>query len=463
MDELFDLVQPSAAAEDEPLGLPRPWTVRELTKRIRWVLEERFPEVWVRGEISNFRAAPSGHLYFTLKDAEAVLSCVLFREEALRVSFFLGDGQEVTARGRISVYDARGQYQLVVRELLPHGSGSLYQRFETLKKKLRAEGLFDPSRKRRLPVFPERIGLVTSLAGAAIQDFLRILARRAPGILVEIRDVRVQGPTAAGEIAEAIRAFAQEGRVDLLVVARGGGSLEDLWAFNEEEVARALAASPIPTVSAVGHETDFTIADFVADLRAPTPSAAAEMICRDWSEWRELLFHHQKHLEQAALRQVRLLGEKVRRYQFHYVFREPRQAVLRWRQRLDEATAALLREAERGLEGRRLCLERLWERWQRNHPRRATQQMRERLEDWEERLRALGPEATLARGYALVWDQGGRIVREASPALLGRFLAVDLARGRLGVKVEKVVGGDAEARGSGAQKGATTSKEEDPP
>lgn len=436
--KLWDLwqVPEGGSAPAEPP--PRPWTVSELTKRIRWVLEEKFPEVWVCGEISNFRAAPSGHVYFTLKDSEAVLSCVLFREESSRITFAVADGQEVIARGRVTVYDARGQYQLVVRDLQPRGSGSLYQKFEAMKRRLAAEGLFDLARKRSLPIFPERIGLVTSLAGAVVQDFLRILRRRAPGIRVEIRDVRVQGATAAEEIASAIRAFGEKGRVDVVVIARGGGSIEDLWAFNEEVVARALAACPIPTVSAIGHETDFTIADFVADLRAPTPSAAAEMICRDWAQWEEVITGYEHRLHQSVARQLRFWTEKVERFRSHYAFREPRQVLERLCQRLDEKMWALTGAAERNLQERVRRLEILQERWQWNLPKRRMEQIREQLQFLGEKLAALGPQGTLKRGYALVWDLEGRIVREADAKLLGKRVFIDVFRGRLKARVEEV-------------------------
>jgi len=289
-----------AKANDEPtLGLEvelpgasaqNPLSITALTATIRELLETGIGEVWIAGEISNFRAPGSGHLYFTLKDETATLAAVMFQREAGRIGFALQDGQAVLARGTVTVYEARGQYQLQVAEVRTRGQGSLQQRFEELKRRLQAENLFALERKRPLPVFPEIIGVVTSLQGAVLQDMLQILQRRAPGIRIRVRGVRVQGTGAAEEIAEAIAAFSGAGEnIDLLVVARGGGSLEDLWAFNEEIVARALAACPVPTISAVGHETDFTMADFVADLRAPTPSAAAELLTRDWTEWRETI------------------------------------------------------------------------------------------------------------------------------------------------------------------------------
>ncbi len=260
-------------------------TVAELTRSIRGLLETRFGSVWVQGEISNHRAYASGHQYFTLKDQRAQISCVIFRDTLPPGSPPLSDGAQVQVFGQITVFEARGQYQLSVQIVQARGLGLLQAKFEALKRRLEAEGLFDPARKRALPKFPRRIGIVTSPSGAAIRDMLNVLSRRAPNVEVLINPVRVQGTGAAAEIAAAIHEFNRAGTpwqpVDLIVLARGGGSIEDLWEFNEEIVARAIFASGLPVVSAVGHEIDFTIADFVADLRAPTPSAAAELIVAD--------------------------------------------------------------------------------------------------------------------------------------------------------------------------------------
>src|SRR5271156_5141767 len=257
--------------ETPGVSAQNPISITDLTSTIRELLETGLGEIWVAGEISNFRAPGSGHLYFTLKDETATLSAVMFQREARRAGFALADGQAVLVRGTITVYEARGQYQIQVAEIRPRGQGSLQQRFEELKRRLAAENLFDLERKRELPVFPETIGIVTSLQGAVLQDMLNILKRRAPGIAIKVRGVRVQSVGAAEEIAQAIGEFSAEAKVDIVIVARGGGSLEDLWAFNEEIVARAIAASDIPIITGIGHEIDFTIADFVADLRAPTP------------------------------------------------------------------------------------------------------------------------------------------------------------------------------------------------
>ena len=256
---------------------PKIFSVSELTKQIRSLLENNFAEVWIAGEISNFRSPGSGHFYFTLKDDQAQLSAVMFRGANARLPFKIEDGQEVICHGRVTVYESRGQYQIVVDHCDPKGIGALQLAFEQLKKKLQTEGLFDAARKKPLPFLPKNIGVVTSPTGAAIRDILNILQRRFPGIEVLLVPVKVQGVGAAEEIAEAIRLLNEQGEVDVMIVGRGGGSMEDLWAFNEEAVARAIFASKIPVLSAVGHEIDFTIADFVADVRAPTPSAAAEL------------------------------------------------------------------------------------------------------------------------------------------------------------------------------------------
>src|ERR1043166_5953305 len=261
------------------------FTVSELTRTIRGALETRFAAVWVRGEISNYKQHPGGHQYFTLKDQRAQISCVIWRDTMLPLREPLADGQQVQVYGTVTVFDARGQYQLNVQILQPRGVGLLQAKFETLKRKLEAEGLFSPERKRPMPRFPRRIGIVTSPGGAAIRDMLNVLRRRAPWLQILISPVRVQGTGAAAEIAVAIRELATANEnwapVDLIVVARGGGSMEDLWEFNEEIVARTIVDVGVPIVSAIGHEIDFTIADFVADLRAPTPSAAAELIVPD--------------------------------------------------------------------------------------------------------------------------------------------------------------------------------------
>jgi len=419
----------AAPQADLPLAL----TVGQITKRIRGLLEQELGEVWVRGEISNLRNPGSGHLYFTLKDEEGVLNAVMFRSAAMRLPVPLRDGQAVLLRGRITVYEARGQYQILVEEVRPEGLGSLQERFEALKRKLMAEGLFEAERKRELPVFPERVGLVTALQGAVIQDFCRILGRRAPGIVIRVRGVRVQGVGAAEEIAAAVAAFAED-EVDLIVVARGGGSLEDLWAFNEEVVARALAASPVPTVSAVGHETDFTIADFVADLRAPTPSAAAELISRDWEEWRGEVAALKDRLRREVDAKIEWERERLSRLRASPVFREPRRYVERMGQRVDDLRADLARGLRHAVAVRRGEWDALRGRFAVAAPGARIARLREAVGHWEARLKALGPEGTLARGYALVLDEKGRVVRRAEEVKGGQGLKIRFGDGEVGAK-----------------------------
>ena len=327
------------------------WRVCELTLRLCDVLEAEFPDVWVEGEISNYRAAQSGHLYFTLKDEKAQIRCVCFRDQVRGLRFRPEDGLKVTVRGGVSVYEARGEYQVYVSQIEPMGLGALQLAFEQLKKKLEAEGLFDAERKKALPALPRRIGIVSSPQGAAIQDILRVLRRRFPNLHVTLFPVKVQGEGAAEEIARAIRHFNRAEMTDVIIVARGGGSLEDLWAFNEEIVARAIAASEIPIITGIGHETDTTIADFAADLRAPTPSAAAEIVVRTRAEF-------EKHIDdctRALVQQMRYFFSErrhaVRDLASHRAFRRPGDIVRRQRQRVDELSTSLGRSLNRRIDG----------------------------------------------------------------------------------------------------------------
>src|SRR5436309_8977473 len=286
-------------------------TVSALTIELRAVLEERFPAVWVEGEISNFRLYGSGHAYFTLKDADAQVRAVLFRNRGRRIKFEPADGLHVMAFGSIEIYPQRGEYQLVIELLEPKGLGALQLAFEQLKTRLQAEGLFDQARKRELPQFPRKIGIVTSTSGAAIRDMLRVIGRRFGELHIVIAPCRVQGDGAAEEIAQGVRDLNLLGGVDVIIVGRGGGSLEDLWAFNEEAVARAIAASKAPVVSAVGHEVDYTIADFVADLRAPTPSAGAELVVREEQAIVDGLEALRHRLDRAVRRPLSNLERRV--------------------------------------------------------------------------------------------------------------------------------------------------------
>jgi exodeoxyribonuclease VII large subunit len=363
-----------------------PLSVTDLTRQIRLVLESGFSSVTVIGEISNFKRYTSGHLYFTLKDESAQLSAVLWRSRAASVKFAPEDGQKVVVTGRITVYEARGNYQIDVISIRPVGVGELQMAFERLKEKLRAEGLFDQERKKPIPGFPQRIGLVTSPTGAVIHDMMTIMGRRFPGIQAILRPVRVQGPGAAAEIAQGVREFNEYGDVDLIIVGRGGGSLEDLWPFNEEPVARAIAASKIPVVSAVGHETDVTIADFVADLRAPTPSAAIELVVPDRRELLEHVRDFWYRMSEAAGNLLSDRRETIRHLLASYSFNRPIDLLRQHSQRVDELRRSLSVAVRHGFD--------------------ITTARNSAL---LQRLHALDPRLALKRGYAIV-RQGEKIV-----------------------------------------------------
>ena len=438
----------------------RIYSISEINAAIRETLERDFADVWVEGEISNFRPAPSGHLYFTLKDAQAQLKCVFFRQDARFLRFKPADGIAVLARGHVSVYEVRGEYQLYVEYLEPLGAGALQLAFEQLKKKLAAEGLFDPARKRLLPVFPRRIGLVTSPAGAVIADMVRILGRRFPGLHIRLYPAPVQGEGAAEKICEAIDYFSRTGWADLLIVGRGGGSLEDLWPFNEDSVARAIAACSVPVISAVGHETDFTIADFVADLRAPTPSAAAELAIRAKSEFVELITGWRERLSQALRYRVAVLHRRLtqlgvdraagslrrrldrssqRTDELDYRLREQmRRRLLGTERRLGAAMARLRAQDLRvQLAGRRARLEQLRAAFEPLLQLRLAR-LRGRLDSLHAQLGHLSPLGVLERGYAIVQDESGRLLRRATETAPGRRLRIRLHQGRLGAEVREV-------------------------
>jgi exodeoxyribonuclease VII large subunit len=317
------------------------WKVSELTEQIGTLLETAFSDVWIEGEVSNYHSAQSGHLYFTLKDGQSQIRCVCFRDQARGLKFRPGDGLHITVRGSLGVYGTRGEYQVYVTHMEPVGLGALQVAFEQLKQKLRDEGLFDPSRKKPLPVLPRCIGVVTSPTGAAIRDILRVLQRRFANVHVQIYPVKVQGDGAAGEVVRGLQHFSRAKFADVVILARGGGSLEDLWVFNEEIVARAIVASGAPVITGIGHETDFTIADFVADLRAPTPSAAAEIVVRSRQEFEGHIAAHRRDL----VKQMRyLLSERrhrVRDLQTHRGFRQMEMLVRRRHQQLDEFSSSL--------------------------------------------------------------------------------------------------------------------------
>jgi exodeoxyribonuclease VII large subunit len=414
-------------------------TVSQLTAEVSELLETGIGSVRVEGEISNFRRQSSGHLYFTLKDDASQVQAVQFRSDAGRLTFSPEDGQQVVASGRITVYAPRGQYQIRVQSLALRGQGNLQQRFEELKKRLRAEGLFDEARKRPLPTFPRRIGLVTSPTGAAIRDFLNVLGRRCPRLTVVTAGVRVQGERAAPEIADAISRLNREGNVDLIVITRGGGSLEDLWPFNEEEVARAIVTSGVPVLSGVGHEIDFTIADFAADLRAPTPSAAAELLSLSDQEWMDRLDRCQAVLRERVDSDLEARRLSLERFQDHYIFREPIRIVEQYQQRLDEIKERIGRGLQEGRQDARLGLREAEQAFLRMHPGKSLRQWKVLLKQAGSRLEALSPQATLDRGYAIVFDPKKKILRKVRAAEAAGDLSIRLSDGSFRARFEEKV------------------------
>ena len=398
-----------------PAERPKAWTVSQLTRHVKECLEKNFGTVWVEGEVSNVRTFTSGHCYFTLKDEGAQLPAVLWRETAARLRFTPQDGKKVLACGRLTVYEARGAYQLIVERLEPLGIGELAAAFEQLKQKLAEAGLFDEARKKPLPRFPRRIGIVTSPTGAAIQDLLKIIFSRWPADVI-LAGVRVQGEGAAAEIAEAIarlNALPPEERPEVLIVGRGGGSLEDLWAFNEEPVARAIAASRIPVISAVGHEVDFTISDFVADVRAATPTHAAEMVVPSLDEVQAQLGTLAAALPAGLMQRLDGARQRLTGLAQSYALRRPEERLAGLRQRLDDLFSRVAPAGER-----RLAVS------------------RDRLAALAEKLESLSPLRVLERGYSLTTrERDGKIVRSPLDVAPGENLRT---RVRDGVIISKV-------------------------
>jgi len=439
-------------------GQPRTYTVAEITSAIQRLLSGEFRDVRVEGEISNCTRARSGHWYFTLKDERAEISCVCFRQRAMRLTTLPKHGLAVVARGRIGVFERRGAYQLYVDWLEPRGTGALQERFERLKARLEAEGLFDKERKRQLPPFPRRIGIVTSPRGAAIADMLRVLERRHPGLHIRLYPSLVQGEGASVEIAQGIRHFGSGKWAEVIIAGRGGGSLEDLWSFNEEIVARAIAASAVPVVSAVGHETDFTIADFVADVRAPTPSVAAELVVPEAAALVDGLVESQERLGRAMRARLVRLRTRVLESSLDRVARTVEHKLGAEGQRLDDLGDRLVAAQRDRLARSRKLLEavelrlarldvrvrlahdgaRLAELLQRMFPaiRSVLEKRGHSLELLRSRLDVLSPVAILERGYAIVRTANGVILRRAQEAMPGDPLAVRLHEGELDVRVE---------------------------
>jgi len=460
-------------------------SVSELTAQVKRLLEKQVGSVWVGGEITNLRAQSSGHIYFMLKDAGAQLSCVLFRGEAVMNRSVLQDGQKVLLQGDVTVYEARGQYQLIVHAVELQGVGALQIAFDKLKQKLAAEGLFAPERKRSLPDYPQRIGLVTSPTGAAIRDVLHVVQRRNPGLEVILAPCRVQGEGAAVEIAAAIRLLnefnvgvqasaclegeedrsklkleLQQGGLDLILITRGGGSLEDLWAFNEEAVARAIFESAVPVVSAIGHEIDFTISDFVADVRAATPSAAAEIITEGVFASREFVAEAPALLRRKIRQRLESAMEDFEQFRSRLARLHPRRRLNEALQRLDDLQTDLLRCTKHGTHERAVAWRNLTDRLLRIRPAQLLHQRRESLvlsrrrlhelaqlhfRNWQNRfgaiasrLRLLGPEQVLTRGYSITMDAAsGRVLRDAQMVQSGQRLRTRLQAGEVLSRAER--------------------------
>jgi exodeoxyribonuclease VII large subunit len=438
-------------------------TVSQLNRKAKSLLESHFGYVWVEGEISNFASPSSGHWYFSLKDRGAQVRCAMFRNSNQRVPFTPKNGDAIKLRCRVSLYEGRGEYQLIVEHLEHAGAGALQAAFEKLKAKLLAEGLFDANRKQALPTKVSHLGVITSQTGAAIHDILTVLERRCPLIKVYLLPVAVQGEGAAGQIVSAIERanrWQREGKIhmDALIVGRGGGSLEDLWAFNEERVARAIAASQLPIISAVGHEVDFSIADMAADHRAPTPSAAAEQLSTDQREWQQRLQASQSELVRLIRRKLADAGTELSHLQQR--LKHPGMQMREQAQRLDDLEQRLVQTQKHHLRRRNSDLAVLFSRLQAKSPLTQLQQFQQDLVRWRQRLESatehqlqlagsrlshlsqmldsLSPLRTLQRGYSIVTNTDGTVIQAASDVSIGDDLTARLAKGQLGLKVTRV-------------------------
>ena len=403
-------------ADDLPLfarQAPRFFTISELNQIIKGTLEQELDGLWVVGEVSNFRVPPSGHYYFTLKDDKSQISAVMFRRQGLGLAFAPENGMEVLCFGKVSLYPVRGDLQLYVENMEPRGQGALYLAFEQLKKRLSAEGLFAEEHKKALPFLPASIGIVTSEKGAALRDMLRIIGDRYPDRRIIVRPVRVQGEGAAEEIASGITELGGSGQVDVMIVGRGGGSLEDLWAFNEEIVARSIFASPVPVISAVGHEIDFTIADFVADLRAPTPTAAAEVVVPRKSELVDQVMDLEEQLSSWMRRKLEMAKEDWRGFVKRLA--DPERKLRETQQRVDELSVDLVRRFQDRL-----------------------RQLKDQLVQEGGRLDALSPLAVLDRGYSIAHKiPEEKLVKDTTSLDIGDFLRVTFAKGKAICRVER--------------------------
>ena len=396
------------------------YSVSQLTRDIKSVLEQSFPRLWVEGEISNYKRHSSGHIYFTLKDESAQISCAMWKFRAAQLAFLPQDGIKVLVEGDVQVYERSGNYQLIIQQIQPAGVGALQMAFEQLKRRLLAEGLFDDAHKKTLPLFPGSVGVITSPTGAAIRDIVSVIQRRSPATKIVLLPVRVQGAGAAEEIAAAIGTFNKYQNVDVLIVGRGGGSLEDLWAFNEEIVARAIFDSTVPVISAVGHEVDFSIADFVADHRAPTPSAAAEIAVRDWREIQGQLNYFHEKMGSLLHKRLDNLRDQLTNWQNSYAFRRPLDLVFQHRQRLDELQRSLTNNVNHAIQMRQVNLKHI-----------------------QTQLNSLNPDAILKRGYSIA-TRNGKILTDASQLANGDSVHIRLASGGFDSTVTSVEPSDAQ-------------------
>ena len=433
------------------------FTVAELNARIRGLLGDEFDDVWVAGEISGAKTATSGHCYFTLKDHDAQLRCVCFRQSLRYLKVKPQDGMAVLARGPIEVYEARGEYQLLVEAIEPQGHGALQFAFEQLKKKLAAEGLFDPARKRPIPRLPQRIGIITSPSGAVVRDITEILSRRFPGLHLRIYPAQVQGEGSVEAVCRGIEYFSNSGWPQVVIVARGGGSLEDLWTFNEESVARAIAASTVPVISAVGHETDFSIADFVADLRAATPSAAAELVICPREQILDQLTVFDHKLVQATRYRLAMAARALHERGVERASAVLHRNIGRWQQRVDEMDYRMRGHAQSAASARRKRLEELTVRLRNLDLRLRVARARQRLQAADTaaaqlihlrltrahgrlnpliaHLTQLSPLKILERGYAIVTNQNGEIVKQPADAAAESKIDIRLAQGKIAARV----------------------------
>ncbi|NOZ07404.1 MAG: exodeoxyribonuclease VII large subunit [FCB group bacterium] len=413
-------------------------SITQLNNQVKYQLEQRFRHVWVAGEISTSKKYPSGHYYFSLKDERSEISCVMFANDFLGIDFQPVTGLKVLVSGNVSLYLPRGQYQLVVRNMYPAGQGALWLAYEKLKNRLEAEGLFDPSQKKALPEFPARIGIVTSSSGSVLRDIINVISRRAPQVELLLRPAQVQGKEASRDIAKGIEELNEYGKVDLIIIGRGGGSLEDLWCFNDELVAYAIHRSEIPIISAVGHETDFTIADFVADLRAPTPSAAAELAVPDLREMLQQMDHLQSRLIDLTKNHISANKIRIDALVRRHGFRRPAFILEKLRDRLETIKFQLVDYIRQNLERHQLSFDIITDK--------VTGSMENRLKSTSQQvnaldqlLQSLNPANVMDRGYAIVYNERREVISSPKKLNIGEDIHVKFSRGKLRANVKEIV------------------------